>query len=46
MNARITKEQTAVMNLTLEITDTEQLDKIIKQLKKVEGVYEAARSKQ
>jgi guanosine-3',5'-bis(diphosphate) 3'-pyrophosphohydrolase len=46
MNARVTKEHTAVMNLTLEITDTEQLDRIIRRLKKVDGVYESVRSKQ
>lgn len=46
INARTTKEQVAVMNLTLEITDTEQLDKIIKKVKKVEGVFEVTRNKQ
>jgi GTP pyrophosphokinase len=43
INARTTKEQIAIMNLTLEITDTEQLEKIIKKLKKVEGVFEVQR---
>lgn len=46
INARTTKEQIAIMNLTLEITDTEQLDKIIKRLKKVEGVFEVTRNRQ
>jgi GTP pyrophosphokinase len=46
INARTTKEQVAIMNLTLEITDTEQLDKIIKKVKKVEGVFEVTRNKQ
>ena len=45
MNARTTKEQTAIIGLTLEINDTEQLDKIIKKLKRVEGVFEVTRSK-
>jgi len=45
INARITKDQIAIMNLTLEITDTEQLDKIIKRLKKVDSVFEVTRSK-
>ena len=46
INARTTKEQVAVMNLTLEITNTEQLEKIIKRLKKVDGVFEVSRNKQ
>ncbi|MDO8686375.1 MAG: bifunctional (p)ppGpp synthetase/guanosine-3',5'-bis(diphosphate) 3'-pyrophosphohydrolase [Clostridiales bacterium] len=44
MNARTTKEHMAIMNLTLEITGTDQLDKIIKKLKKVEGVSEVSRN--
>jgi len=46
INARTTKEQIAIMNLTLEIVDTEQLEKIIKKLKKVSGVFEVTRNKQ
>lgn len=46
INARTTREQIAVMTLTLEITDTEQLDRIIKKLKKVDGVFDVNRSKQ
>lgn len=46
INARTTKEQIAIMNLTLEITNTEQLEKIIKKIKKVEGVFEVTRNKQ
>ncbi|MCX8130986.1 MAG: bifunctional (p)ppGpp synthetase/guanosine-3',5'-bis(diphosphate) 3'-pyrophosphohydrolase [Clostridia bacterium] len=46
INARTTKEQIAVMNLTLEITDTEQLEKIIKKLKKIDSVFEVTRNKQ
>jgi GTP pyrophosphokinase len=46
INARTTKDQIAIMNLTMEITDTEQLDKIIKKLKKIDSVFEVARSKQ
>jgi GTP pyrophosphokinase len=46
INARTTKEQIAIMNLTLEIVDTEQLEKIIKKLKKVVGVFEVTRNKQ
>lgn len=46
INARTTRDQIAVMNLTLEITNTEQLEKIIKRLKKVDGVFEVTRNKQ
>lgn len=46
INARTTKDQMAVMNLTMEITNTEQLEKITKKLRRVEGVVEVARSKQ
>lgn len=46
INARTTREQIALINLTLEITDTEQLDKIIKKLKKVDSVFEVTRNKQ
>ncbi len=46
INARTTKDQIAIMNLTLEITDTEQLDRIIKRLKKIDSVFEVTRNKQ
>lgn len=46
INARTTRDQIAIMNLTLEITDTEQLDKIIKKLKKVDSVFDVSRNKQ
>lgn len=46
INARTTKDQIAVINLTLEITNTEQLDKIFKKLKKVDSVFEVTRNKQ
>ncbi len=45
MNARTTRDQIALIGLTLEITDTEQLEKIIKKLRKVDGVFEVTRSK-
>lgn len=44
INARTNKEQIAVMNLTLEITNTEQLEKIIKKIRKVQSVFEVTRS--
>ncbi len=46
INARTTREQITVINMTLEITNTEQLDKIIKKLKKVDSVFEVTRNKQ
>ncbi|NMB33877.1 MAG: bifunctional (p)ppGpp synthetase/guanosine-3',5'-bis(diphosphate) 3'-pyrophosphohydrolase [Clostridium sp.] len=46
INARTTKEQVAIMNLTLEITNTEQLEKIIRKLKRVGGVFEVTRNRQ
>jgi guanosine-3',5'-bis(diphosphate) 3'-pyrophosphohydrolase len=46
MNARTTRDQIAIINLTLEIIDTEQLDKIIRKLKRLDSVFEVTRSKQ
>jgi guanosine-3',5'-bis(diphosphate) 3'-pyrophosphohydrolase len=46
MNARTTRDQVAIINLTLEIIDTEQLDKIIRKLKKLDSVFEVTRYKQ
>ncbi|NLP14276.1 MAG: bifunctional (p)ppGpp synthetase/guanosine-3',5'-bis(diphosphate) 3'-pyrophosphohydrolase [Clostridium sp.] len=46
MNARTTKDQIAIMNLTLEITNTEQLEKIIKKIRRVNGVFEVTRNRQ
>lgn len=45
MNARTTRDSIAIIGLTLEIVDTEQLEKIIKKLHKVDGVFEVTRSK-
>ncbi len=46
MNSRTTKEKVAIINITLEITDTEQLNKIIKKLRKINSVFQVIRSKQ
>ena len=46
VNARTTREQITVINLTLEITNTEQLEKIIKKLKKIDSVFDVTRNKQ
>ncbi|NSW90582.1 MAG: bifunctional (p)ppGpp synthetase/guanosine-3',5'-bis(diphosphate) 3'-pyrophosphohydrolase [Firmicutes bacterium] len=45
INARTTRDQTVIMVLTLEITDAEQLNKIIRKLKKVDAVFEVTRNK-
>lgn len=46
VNARTTKEQITVITLTLEITNTEQLEKIIKRLRKIDSVFDVTRNKQ
>lgn len=46
INARTTRDQISIINLTLEINDTEQLEKIIKRLRKVDSVFEVTRNKQ
>ena len=44
INARTTKDNVAVMNLTVEITDTKQLEKIINKIKRVPNVFEITRN--
>ncbi|MGB9679363.1 MAG: RelA/SpoT family protein [Thermoanaerobacteraceae bacterium] len=43
VNARTTKDNIAVINLTLEITSKEQLEKIMNKLKALEGVVDVYR---
>lgn len=43
INARTTKDQVAIMSLTLEITNTEQLENIIKRIRRVQSVFEVTR---
>lgn len=43
INARTNKNRTAVINLTVEITDIQQLEKIIKQFKKIPEIIEVFR---
>jgi len=45
INARTTKEHIAIMNLTLEINDADQLDKIIRKINNLESVFEVTRNK-
>lgn len=44
LNARTTKDNYALIELTVEITDKEQLDKLIKKLNRIENVIEVSRS--
>jgi len=44
INARTTKDNVAMMHLTVEITDTEQLEKIINKIKRVQNVFEITRN--
>ncbi|QNU65577.1 bifunctional (p)ppGpp synthetase/guanosine-3',5'-bis(diphosphate) 3'-pyrophosphohydrolase [Ruminiclostridium herbifermentans] len=46
LNARTTKEQVTIINLTLEISNTEQLEKIIKKIQKIDSVFDVTRNKQ
>ena len=44
--SRTTKERMAIINFILEINDVEQLNKLIKKFKKIEGIVDVFRSKQ
>ena len=44
--SRTTKERMAIINFILEIHDVEQLNKLIKKFKKIEGIVDVFRSKQ
>lgn len=43
LNARTTKERTAVFNMVLEISDIENLNKLMQKLKKLQGVTDVFR---
>ncbi len=43
INARISKEKVAVINLTIEITNTQQLNRIMKKIKSMQGVIDVKR---
>ena len=45
VNARATKERIAVTEVTLEVNSLESLNKIIRELRKVDSVYEVNRKK-
>lgn len=46
VNARTSKNDIAIIELTIEVTDTEQLEKITKKINLVEGVISIARKRQ
>ena len=46
INARATKDSLAIINITLEINNKEQLEKIIKRFWKIENVISVIRKKQ
>ena len=45
VNARATKERIAVTEVTLEVDSLDSLNKIIRELRKVDSVYEVNRKK-
>ena len=45
INARSTKEQLGIINVTLEINDKEQLEKVIKRFWKIPDVISVIRTK-
>jgi GTP pyrophosphokinase len=45
-HSRTTKDKMAVINFILEITDIEQLNKLIRKFRKIEGVIDVFRAKQ
>jgi guanosine-3',5'-bis(diphosphate) 3'-pyrophosphohydrolase len=46
LNARTTKDNIAIINMTIRITDTDQLETIIRRISKIQGVFEVSRKKQ
>ena len=45
LSARATKDNKAFINITLEISNIEQLEKIVSRLQKVQGVHEISRTR-
>lgn len=45
INARTAKDMSAIMHMTLEINNTEQLDRIITKMSRIKGVLEISRNK-
>ena len=45
VNTRTSKDRIATIEATLEVKDIEQLNQVIKQIRKVDSVYEVTRKK-
>ena len=45
VNARATKEKIAITEVTIEVDSLESLNKIIREIRKVDSVYEVNRKK-
>lgn len=45
VNTKTTKEKIAIIYISLEIVNLEELNKVIKAIRKVESVYEVKRKK-
>ena len=45
VNTRTSKDKVATIYITLEVQDIEQLNQVIKQIRKVDSVYEVTRKK-
>ena len=45
VNARVSRERIAITEVTLEVDSLESLNKIMKELRKVDSVYEVNRKK-
>ena len=44
VHTKTTKEQIAIMNITIEITSKEQLEQVVKKLSRLGGVFEVTRN--
>ena len=45
VNTKVTKEKIAIIDMTLEVENLEELNKAIKVIRKVDSVYEVKRKK-
>ena len=45
LNSKTTKEHIATIEITIEVENIEELNKVLKELRKIDSVYEVARKK-
>jgi len=45
LNSKATKEHIATIEITIEVENIEELNKVLKELRKVDSVYEVTRKK-